>query len=141
MKPETMEFKDSRRANITPNGEELSHPIPDKYDFASIAKISEVDRVYSDPEPILDRVLVMQGAAETFYAGTKFVIPESSRQAPNKGVVVKVGPAEGAVCKPGDIVTFSRFNAEPIDIDGEIYQMVRWCDIKLVERVTYAIAR
>lgn len=100
--------------------------------------LAEVDRVYSDPEPILDRILVMQGAAETFYAGTKFVIPESARQQPNKGVVVKVGP-DVTVCKEGDLVTFSRFNAEPIDVDGETYQMMRQLDVKLVERVTYAI--
>ena len=68
-----------------------------------------------------------------------------AQEHPNKGVVVAVGPelaatemAPGPV-KPGDVVTFGRFNAEPIDIDGETYQLVRFTDIKLVESVTYAI--
>jgi co-chaperonin GroES (HSP10) len=111
--------------------------------------LSEVDRVYSDPSPIKNYVLVRQNAKETFYAGTKFVIPETAQQSPNKGVVVAVGPelivrdAEGntisGLVKGGDIVTFSRFNAEPIDIDGEEFQLVRFTDIKLIESVTYAL--
>jgi co-chaperonin GroES (HSP10) len=110
------------------------------------ASLAEVDRVYGDPSPIRNYVLVRQSAKETFYAGTRFVIPETAQQSPNKGVVVAVGPELIRVAddlpgpvKPGDVVTFSRFNAEPIDIDGEEFQLVRFTDIKLIESVSYAI--
>ncbi len=107
--------------------------------------LSEVDRVYSNPSPIKNYLLVRQAAKETFYSGTKFVIPETAQKSPNKGVVVAVGPElkgdderPGPV-KPGDVVTFSRYNAEPIEIDGEEFQLVRFTDIKLIESVSYAI--
>ena len=107
--------------------------------------LAEVDRVYSEPLPIKDYLLVRQNAKETTYHGTRFVIPESAQEHPNKGVVVAVGPelagseTVAAPVKPGDVVTFGRYNAEPIDIDGETYQLVRFHDVKLVESVTYAI--
>jgi chaperonin GroES len=104
--------------------------------------LAEVDRVFSEPKPIRDYLLVRQNAKETTYAGTHFVIPESVQQSPNKGVVVAVGPeleGEKPLVKPGDVVTFGKFNAEPISVDGEDYQLVRFYDVKLIESVTYAI--
>ncbi len=111
--------------------------------------LAEVDRVYSDPEPIKNYVLVRQNAKETTYHGTRFVIPESAQQNPNKGVVVAVGPdlapkmvedkqVPGLV-KPGDVVTFGRFNAEAIEVDNEPFMLVCWHDVKLIQRVAYAI--
>ena len=122
----------------------------DSVPIVEINVIAEVDRIYSDPTPTRDSVLIRQNAAETTWAGTRFVIPDSARQNPNKGVVVAVGPelapkesADGTEItgpvKPGDMVTFGRFNAEPIDIDGEEFQLVRFHDVKLVESVTYAL--
>ena len=111
----------------------------------NLISLAEVDRVYSEPLPIKDYLLVRQNAKETTYHGTRFVIPESAQEHPNKGVVVAVGPelhgseTVAAPVKPGDVVTFGRYNAEPIDIDGETYQLVRFHDVKLVESVTYAI--
>ena len=133
--PEVMEVVDRRHTAD-----------PEPVDLVTLA---EVDRVYSEPLPILNYLLVRQNAKETTYHGTRFAIPESAQQHPNKGVVVAIGPElkpfsdngdrlPGPV-KPGDVVTFGRFNAEPIDIDGETYQLVRFNDIKLVESVTYAI--
>ena len=136
---ETMEIIDKRTST---NGAE------EKITFDG--KLIAVDHVYSEPTPIRDYILVRQNAAETTYAGTRFVIPDSARQNPNKGVVVAVGPelapgkdtggqeVPGPV-KPGDMVTFGRFNAEPIDMDGEEFQLVRFHDVKLVESVTYAL--
>jgi co-chaperonin GroES (HSP10) len=133
-----MEVIDNRTSSV---GAESTVEIP----LVEGNSIAEVDRVYSDPTPIRNYVLVRQGAKETFYAGTRFAIPETAQQSPNKGVVVAVGPellptetAPGPV-KPGDVVTFSRFNAEPIAVDGEVFQLVRFTDIKLVESVSYAI--
>lgn len=100
--------------------------------------ISDIPCVYSDPNPIKNYILVRQQAKETYFAGTRFAIPESAQQNPNKGVVVAVGP-EVAECKCGDVVTFGRYNAEPLDIDGDEFQLVSIHDVKLVEQVTYAI--
>ena len=129
--PEVMEVVDRRHT---------AEPEP-----VDLVTLAEVDRVYSEPLPILNYLLVRQNAKETTYHGTRFAIPESAQQHPNKGVVVAIGPElkgseeKAGPVKPGDVVTFGRFNAEPIDIDGETYQLVRFNDIKLVESVTYAI--
>jgi co-chaperonin GroES (HSP10) len=146
--PEVMEIVDRRsRTDIDagtiktdPDGKIAIHDHPD------LVTLAEVDRVYSEPHPIKDYLLVRQNAKETTYHGTRFHIPESAQENPNKGVVVAVGPelasseekGQGPV-KPGDVVTFGKYNAEPIDIDGENYQLVRFHDVKLVESVTYAI--
>lgn len=109
--------------------------------------VETVDRVYSDPTPIKDYLLVRQNAKETTYYGTRFVIPESAQQHPNKGVVVAVGPdllpteEKPGPVKPGDIVTFGKYNCEPVDVDSEEFQLVRFLDVKLVEAVTFAIGR
>lgn len=134
---ETLEIKDTR----TCTGAKES---------VVINVIAEVERRYSDPLPIRDYLLVRQSAKETTYAGTRFVIPESAQQSPNKGVVVAVGPELAAKkasdgteipgpVKPGDVVTFGKFNAESIAVDGEEFMLVRFYDVKLVESVTYAI--
>jgi co-chaperonin GroES (HSP10) len=130
---------DGRIPKVDPDGVTAIHDNPDTVTLA------EVDRVYSEPTPIKDYLLVRQNAKETVYHGTRFLIPESAQEHPNKGVVVATGPdlwrtePPAAPVKPGDVVTFGRYNAEEIEIDGEIYQLVRFHDIKLVESVTYAI--
>lgn len=100
--------------------------------------LSDIPCVYSDPSPKTTYILIRQQAKETFYAGTRFAIPESAQQNPNKGVVVSIGP-QVTECKPGDIVTFGLYNAEPIKMDGDVFQLVDVYDVKLIESVTYAI--
>ena len=110
--------------------------------------IAEVDRVYEDPLPIFDRILVLQGKAETIYQGTRFVIPENAQKAPNVGVVVATAKhyiVDGKefemvnLVKPGDMVRFSNFNFEEIDIDGEKFQIGSIFDVKLIHAVTFAV--
>jgi co-chaperonin GroES (HSP10) len=101
-------------------------------------QLIEIPCVYDDPAPMGNNILVRQGAAETVYSGTRFVIPETAQQSPNDGVVVAVGPEVNQVV-PGDLVTFGKFNAEPISVDGETYQLVSIYDVKLRRKVTYAV--
>jgi co-chaperonin GroES (HSP10) len=147
-----MEINDKRK--FTEDGE-LREP-KESVEVAEFDKnitrlLSEVPMSYDDALPLTNHVLVKQAAAETTYAGTRFVIPDAARQSPNEGVVVAIGPEvnpvdnEGKTIKhlvrlaPGDLVTFGRFNAEPIMVNDEEFQLVRFEDIKLRQRVTYAI--
>lgn len=103
--------------------------------------ISELPCVYDDHSPMTNHCLVKQNAAETYYKGTRFAIPESAQQSPNEGVVVAVGPDIDPISlMPGDLVTFGRYNAEPIEVDGDLFQLVSFHDIKLRRKVTYAVA-
>lgn len=104
------------------------------------ALITDLPRSYSNPTPLGENVLVKQNAAATTYRGTKFIIPDVVQQAPNMGIVVAVGPKiEADVMKPGDLITFGRYNAEPIDVDGEQYQLVSIHDVKLRQEVTFQV--
>lgn len=109
--------------------------------------IARPDVDFDDPMPLGSYLLVKQNASETFYRGTRFLIPDSAQQSPNEGVVVAVGPEleaqekdgvliPGAV-KPGDMVVFGIYNAEPVTVGDELYQLVSLHDIKLVKRVRY----
>jgi co-chaperonin GroES (HSP10) len=109
--------------------------------------LTSADRIYDDPVPIFDKVLVLQGKAETVYQGTTFIIPESAQKMPNVGVVVAAAEffiVEGQkfpmsdLLKPGDMVRFSPFNFDEIEIDGEKFQIGSIFDIKLIHRVHYA---
>jgi len=101
--------------------------------------LSDIPRIYDDHSPMSNYALVKQAAAETTYAGTKFVIPDTARQSPNEGVVVAVGPKiDPTELVPGDLVTFGRYNAEPIAVDGEDFVLVSFHDIKLRRKVTFA---
>ena len=102
--------------------------------------LSEIPRVYEDPSPMTNHILVKQNAKETTYAGTRFVIPDMAQQSPNEGIVVAIGPdINPEYVKPGDLVTFGRFNAEPVAIGGEEFMLVCFHDIKLRQKVVYAI--
>lgn len=131
-----MEINDKRR--FTAEGDVIEQEPETIKESISRILLAEIPCVYDDPRPIKNYCLVRQQAKETVYGGTRFIIPETAQQSPNKGVVVSIGP-EVVECAPGDIVTFGRFNAEPIDIDGDIFQLVNSNDLKLVEKVTYAV--
>jgi co-chaperonin GroES (HSP10) len=100
-------------------------------------KLIEAERVYDAPKPILGGVLISRNPTESIFAGTSFVIPHTARKQANKGVVVAVGPDAAATCTPGDVVTFTVYNSEDVDVDGETFALVDFHDIKLVEKVTY----
>lgn len=129
-----LEITDKRKFHT--NGEANPDYTPPEIDQKVF--LVEIPCVYEDPKPIKNYVLVRQHAAETHWGGGRYVIPENARQNPNKGVVISIGP-DVTACAEGDIVTFGRYNAEPIGVDGEDFQLVREEDLKLVERVTYAV--
>lgn len=115
-----------------------------------LVQLAEVPRVYASPKPLRDFVFIKQASAETTYAGQRFVIPDAYQQAPNMGVVVAVGPwirdefdgekmVRSADLNPGDIVTFSKFNAEPIQVSNEVFMLVSIHDVKVREEVSYAV--
>jgi co-chaperonin GroES (HSP10) len=113
-------------------------------------KIQTVERVYDDPLPIFNHVLIRRMAKETVYGGTRFVIPESAQQSPNRGVVVataatfiwegKSFPMSDQV-KVGDLVVFGAFNTEDIKVGDEIFTLCSVWDIKLVESCHFAVEK
>lgn len=134
-----LEINDKRRFDEDGVAKEIPHTLKEQI---SRIMLAEVPRVYDDAEPLTNHCLVKQGETETVYKGTRFVIPEVAQQNPNEGVVVAVGPDIPADrLQPGDLVIFGRFNAEPIDVDGDTFQLVNFNDIKLRKRVTYAIGQ
>lgn len=106
------------------------------------ALITDLPRNYSDPRPLGENCLIKANAKQTIYRGTKFIIPDVAQESPNMGLVVAVGPkVEEGSMKPGDLVTYSRYNAEDIDVDGEVYKLVSIHDIKMRQEVSFAVAR
>lgn len=142
------EIKDRRSQTIAADREALTGTEPLAIEEAR-GIITDLDRVYEDPVPIFDRILVLQGKAETVYQGTRFVIPDTAQKAPNVGVVVATAKfyiVDGKpfpmadLLKPGDMVRFSHFNFEEIDIDGEKFQIGSIFDVKLIHSVHIAVA-
>ena len=125
----------------TPEGDELA-PQSVAVTDAEVAKfLVEAPKVYDDPKPLNDRVLIKQQAAETVYAGTTFVIPDVAQKNPNAGIVIAIGPEVDAEkdCAPNDLVIFNRYSAEEITLDGEQFVHVSKHDIHLRQRVSYAV--
>lgn len=103
--------------------------------------LTEAPKVYDDPKPLNDRVLIKQNQAETTYAGTTFIIPDVAQKNPNAGVVIAIGPEVDAEkdCAPNDLVIFNVYSAEAVELDGEKFVHVSKHDIHLRQRVSYAI--
>lgn len=86
-------------------------------------------------QPMNDRVLLREIVEEE---DGLVVTPDAYKQSSNKGTVVAVG--EGMVIggvlrpinlKPGDVVLFGEFGAEPLELDGQKYKLVSAFDIRL----------
>jgi co-chaperonin GroES (HSP10) len=106
-----------------------------------------VPRTFQAPRPPFNQLIIKANATDVVFAGTNFVIPDTAKQKPNRGVVVATSewfivngikfPMADEV-KAGDVVTFGVFNAEDIKIGGEVYVLCSIFDIKFVESVSYA---
>jgi co-chaperonin GroES (HSP10) len=134
--------EDGERISPSPEGSEL---IPQSVGVsdAEVSKfLAEAPKVYDDPKPLNDRVLIKQQSAETVYAGTTFIIPEVAQKNPNCGIVIAIGPDVDLEkdCAPNDLVIFNRYSAEEITLDGEQFVHVNKHDIHLRQRVTYAVS-
>ncbi|HZP06791.1 MAG TPA: co-chaperone GroES [Terracidiphilus sp.] len=149
MATDVMEISDRRAMTIKADAEALTGTEPEATEpQPAIQTVAEVDRVYGDPLPIFDRILIKQGAPETTWGESRIVIPDYVQKAPNMGAVVacakhyivdgKAFPMDELV-KPGDLVTFSKFNAEEIERDGETYVLCSVFDVKLIESVSFAL--
>lgn len=108
--------------------------------------ILSAERVYEDPRPRFDYVLVARKEAETTWNGTKFFIPETVVKKPNQGVVIAVSDfyiVDGKtfptadIVRPGDVVTFGNFQAEDVARDGKEFSLVSVFDLKLIEKVHF----
>lgn len=133
---DTFTVVDRRRAPTEANVEEVDIP-----SAPTAALITEVPKTYQHPRPVGENVLIKSGAAKTLYDGTSFIIPDVAQQSPNMGIVVSVGARVNPEdLKVGDLVTFSRFNTEDVDVDGETFKLCSVHDIKFVSTVHYAVA-
>lgn len=82
-------------------------------------------------EPLEDKVVIEQFQGENKTAGGLF-IPESSKEKPQKGVVVAVGAGRTLECglhlpcklRIGDTVIFQRLAGHTIQINGKEYRIM-----------------
>jgi chaperonin GroES len=87
-------------------------------------------------KPLHDNVVVKPASAEETTA-SGIVLPETSKERPEKGEVVAVGPGRhlenGQLSKMdvkvGDKIMFKKYSPDEIKIDGEEYLLLRESDI------------
>ncbi len=82
-------------------------------------------------KPLADRVLIEPMAAETKTA-SGLIIPDTSKEKPQKGKVVAVGPGtkdEKVTVKVGDTVLYGKYAGTELKFDGADYLMMRESDI------------
>ncbi len=87
-------------------------------------------------KPLEDRIVVKRTEAESTSAGGIF-LPESSKEKPQQGEVVAVGPGKqldsGERATPdvkvGDIVLFGKYGGTEITVDGQEVMILRESDI------------
>ncbi|MFV0530788.1 MAG: co-chaperone GroES [Flavobacteriales bacterium] len=74
----------------------------------------------SQIKPLADRVVIEPQAAETKTAGG-IIIPDNSKEKPQKGKVVAVGPGkkdEPITVKKGDIVLYGKYSGTELNWEG-----------------------
>ncbi|MDR2948439.1 co-chaperone GroES [Dysgonomonas sp. 521] len=82
-------------------------------------------------KPLADRVLVKPAAAEEKSVGG-IIIPDTAKEKPLKGEVIAVGNGtkdEEMVVKPKDQVLYGKYAGTEIELDGEVYLIMRQSDI------------
>ena len=82
-------------------------------------------------KPLADRVLVKPAAAEQKTV-SGIIIPDSAKEKPLKGEVLAVGNGtkdEEMVVAVGNNVLFGKYAGTEIELDGEIYLIMRQSDI------------
>jgi len=84
--------------------------------------------------PLHDRVLVKPNPPETKTAGG-LIIPETSKEKPNKGTIIAVGPGkkdEPMTVKVDDTVAYGKYSGTEIEINGETLLIMKESDIYAV---------
>lgn len=82
-------------------------------------------------QPIADRVLVQADPAEEKSKGG-IIIPDTAKEAPQKGTVVAVGKGkkdEPMTVKVGDSVLYGKYSGTEITIEGEEVLFMKESDI------------
>lgn len=82
-------------------------------------------------KPLADRVLVKPAAAEEKSVGG-IIIPDTAKEKPLKGEVIAVGNGtkdEDMVVKPKDQVLYGKYAGTEIELDGEVFLIMRQSDI------------
>ena len=82
-------------------------------------------------KPLADRVLVKPAVAEEKSVGG-IIIPDTAKEKPLKGEVIAVGNGtkdEDMVVKPKDQVLYGKYAGTEIELDGDVYLIMRQSDI------------
>ena len=82
-------------------------------------------------KPLADRVLVEPSAAEDKTAGG-IIIPDTAKEKPQKGTIVAVGQGtkdQPMTVKVGDVVLYGKYAGTEINVDGNIYLIMKESDI------------
>lgn len=82
-------------------------------------------------KPLADRVLVKPAAAEEKTVGG-IIIPDSAKEKPLKGEIIAVGNGtkdEEMVVKSGDTVLYGKYAGTEIELEGEMYLIMRQSDL------------
>ena len=82
-------------------------------------------------KPLADRVLIEPKEAETKTASGIF-IPDSSKEKPQQGTVIAVGPGkkdEPMEVKVGDVVLFGKYAGTEVAVEEKKYRIVKQSDI------------
>ncbi len=81
-------------------------------------------------KPLHNRLVVQRlEDSETTPGG--IVIPDAAREAPSRGVVVAAGE-EAKYVSEEDVVLFSKYAGNEVDLDGETYLIVSEDDVMLI---------
>jgi len=95
-------------------------------------------------QPLANFVL-LQRIDESVEMQGSIIIPEIGQVKSNKGRVIAVGEGRiiGGQLVPiplseGDIVLFSKYGAEDVNLDGQDYLLLRYDEIKLKENLIVA---
>jgi len=87
-------------------------------------------------KPLDDRVVIEVLEAESKTAGG-ILLPDSAKEKPQQGKVVAVGPGRALdsgkrsalEVKKGDVVLFSKYGGEEIEVEGKDCRILRESDI------------
>ena len=82
-------------------------------------------------KPLADRVLIEAAPAEEKTA-FGIIIPDTSKEKPQKGTVVAVGPGkkdEPLTVKVGDTVLYGKYSGTELSVEGQEYLIMRESDI------------
>ncbi len=90
-------------------------------------------------QPLGGRVLV-RVLAEPETTASGIVLPDTAKEAPQRGEVVAVGDEEDLIkVAPGDLVLYPKYTGSEVAVDGEDHLIVEATDLLAVVR-TAAVA-